>query len=139
MATFAGHNGSLKIATYTDGSTEVTNEVIEIRDFSLEISANLVDDTTLGDPWNSQKVSTQSWSATVNCIWDYADATGQALMEQAEKVWVELYPTGETSTHWSWEGPANVESVSISVSPENLVEATFNLRGTGALNKVVVA
>lgn len=131
MATFAGHNGSLKAITYSDG-TESGVAVAEVKDFSLEVSANLVDDTVLGDAWSSQKVTTQSWSATVNCIWDYSDPA-QLDMEQAQKVTVELYPTGETSAHRYWKGPANVESMSFSVSPEGLVEATFSLRGTGEL------
>ena len=131
MATYAGKNGRVHAITYVDGS-ETAAAIGEVKDFSLEITNNLVEDTVLGDSWTSQKATTQSWSATVNAIYDPADAA-QEDMKSPSQVTVELYPQGNSSGLQKFKGPANVESVSFTVSVDGLTEASYSLRGTGEL------
>jgi hypothetical protein len=131
MATHAGHTGSIKAVTSTDG-TGVTAAVAEVKDWSLETTANLADDTVLGDAWTSQKLTTKSWSTTLNCIWDNEDAAQDDFVEGGT-VQVELYPYGVTSGNVKWDGLAIVASVSKSAAADGLVEASFNLTGIGAL------
>lgn len=128
MATHAGHTGSVKAVT-TGGSAAA---VAEVKDWSIETTANLADDTVLGDAWTSQKVTTKSWSATVNCIWDDSDAAQEDLRE-GEIVDLELYPYGVTTGNELWSGTGIVGSVSKSAAADGLVEASFNVTGTGAL------
>ncbi len=131
MATHAGHTGSIKAVTSTDGSgTPVA--VAEVKDWSLETTANLADDTVLGDAWTSQKLTTKSWSTTLNCIWSDDDAAQDDFVEGGT-VQVELYPYGVTSGNTKWDGLAIVASVSKSAAADGLVEASFNLTGIGAL------
>ena len=131
MATHAGHTGSIKAVTSTDGSgTPVA--VAEVNDWSLETTANLADDTVLGDAWTSQKLTTKSWSTTLNCIWSDDDAAQDDFVEGGT-VQVELYPYGVTSGNVKWDGLAIVASVSKSAAADGLVEASFNLTGIGAL------
>ena len=132
MATHAGHTGSIKAVTSTDGSG-TTAAVAEVKDWSLETTANLADDTVLGDAWTSQKLTTKSWSTTLNCIWDDADAA-QEDFEEGGTVQVELFPYGETAGNEKWSGLAIVASVSKSAAADGLVEASFNLTGIGALS-----
>lgn len=131
MATHAGHTGSIKAVTSTDGSG-TTAAVAEVKDWSLETTANLADDTVLGDAWTSQKLTTKSWSTTLNCIWDDADAAQEDFVEGGT-VQVELFPYGATSGNEKWSGLAIVASVSKSAAADGLVEASFNLTGIGAL------
>lgn len=131
MATHAGHTGSIKAVTSTDG-TGVTVAVAEVKDWSLETTANLADDTVLGDAWTSQKLTTKSWSTTLNCIWSDDDAAQDDFVEGGT-VQVELFPYGETSGSTKWDGLAVVASVSKSAAADGLVEASFNLTGIGAL------
>jgi len=131
MATHAGHTGSIKAVTSTDGSgTPVA--VAEVKDWSLETTANLADDTVLGDAWTSQKLTTKSWSTTLNCIWSDDDPAQEDFVEGGT-VQVELYPYGETAGNTKWDGLAIVASVSKSAAADGLVEASFNLTGIGAL------
>jgi len=137
MATHAGHTGSIKAVTSTDGSgTPVA--VAEVKDWSLETTANLADDTVLGDAWTSQKLTTKSWSTTLNCIWSDDDAAQDDFVEGGT-VQVELYPYGITSASVYWKCLAIVASVSKSAAADGLVEASFNLTGIGALTPDAVA
>ena len=128
MATHAGHTGSIKAVT-TGGTAAA---VAEVKDWSLETTANLADDTVLGNAWTSQKLTTKSWTTTVNCIWDNADAA-QEDFEEGAIVDVELYPYGDTSGNTKWEGTGIVASVSKSAAADGLVEASFNITGTGPM------
>tara|TARA_R110000824_G_scaffold179824_1_gene360183 strand:+ start:7351 stop:7761 length:411 start_codon:yes stop_codon:yes gene_type:complete len=131
MATHAGHTGSIKAVTSIDG-TGAPLAVAEVKDWSLETTANLADDTVLGDAWTSQKLTTKSWSTTLNCIWSNDDAAQEDFVEGGT-VQVELYPYGETAGNTKWDGLAIVASVSKSAAADGLVEASFNLTGIGAL------
>ena len=131
MATHAGHTGSIKAVTSIDG-TGAPLAVAEVKDWSLETTANLADDTVLGDAWTSQKLTTKSWSTTLNCTWSNDDAAQQDFVEGGT-VQVELYPYGETAGNTKWDGLAIVASVSKSAAADGLVEASFNLTGIGAL------
>lgn len=128
MATHAGHTGSVKAVT-TGGSAAA---VAEVKDWSLETTANLADDTVLGDAWTSQKLTTKSWSTTLNCIWSDGDAAQDDLIEGAT-VDVELYPYGDTTDNVKWTGSGIVASVSKSAAADGLVEASFNVTGVGPL------
>ena len=131
MATHAGHTGSIKAVTSTDGAGTPL-AVAEVKDWSLETTANLADDTVLGNAWTSQKLTTKSWSTTLNCIWSNDDAAQDDFVEGGT-VQVELYPYGETAGNTKWDGLAIVASVSKSAAADGLVEASFNLTGIGAL------
>ena len=128
MATHAGHTGSVKAVT-TGGTAAA---VAEVKDWSIETTANLADDTVLGDSWTSQKLTTKSWSTTLNCIWSDDDAAQEDLIEGAT-VDIELYPYGDTTGNEKWTGSGIVASVSKSAAADGLVEASFNVTGVGAL------
>ena len=134
MATYAGNGG----AVYVGASA-----VAEVKDFSLEITAATSDSTVMnpaaGDEgWTTQKVTTKSWTSSVNCIWSDADAGQLALIEGAE-VELKLYPSGQTSTKKEWIGQAIVTSVSKNVAVDGLVEASISVVGNGHITEETVA
>ena len=136
MATHTGHSGVVTVG----GS-----EMAEVKDFSIEITANTVDATTMvgtDDPdegWTRTKVTNRSWTASINCFFDDAATNGQveatnninqsvtAMLANAG-VAVVLEGGGDTYT-----GTALVTSVSKSVAGDGLIEVSFTATGIGKL------
>ena len=136
MATHTGHSGVVTVG----GS-----EMAEVKDFSIEITANTVDATTMvgaGDTdegWTRTKVTNRSWTASINCFFDDAATNGQveatnninqsvtAMLANAG-VAVVLEGGGDTYT-----GTALVTSVSKSVAGDGLIEVSFTATGIGKL------
>ena len=124
MATHAGYGGAVKVGSVA---------VAEVKDFSLETTANTADTTVLGGSgWTDVDVTTTSWTASLNCIWDDDDAGQQDLVEGLT-VTLNLYPRGDSSGKELWSGSALVTSVSKTVSAEGLIEAAISVTGKGAM------
>lgn len=124
MATHAGYGGAVKVGSVA---------VAEVKDFSLETTANTADTTVLGGSgWTDVDVTTKSWTASLNCIWDDDDAGQQDLVEGLT-VTLNLYPRGDASGKELWSGSALVTSVSKTVSAEGLIEAAISVTGKGAM------
>ena len=126
MSTFIGKDGAVYVGT---------NAVAEVRDFSLESSSEIVNDTVMGDDFMTNKATQKSWSATVNCYYDSSDTTGQLALDEGATVTLNLYPEGNTSGKTYYTGSVIVTSISRSQSFDGLVEVTFNGTGTGALTE----
>lgn len=128
MATFLGKSGAVYLGT------DAADEVLEVRDFSIESSSEVVNDTVMGDDWMSNKATQKSWSATVNCYYDSGDTDGQLALDEGSEVTLNLYPEGKTSQKAYYYGSVIVTSVSRSQSFDGLVEVTFNGTGNGTLS-----
>lgn len=136
MATYAGNGGAVYVGA---------NAVAEVKDFSLEITANTQESTVM-DPsdsadagWVMQKVTTKSWTASVNAIWDDADPNGQGALTEGSSVALNLYPSGNTTGKKYWQGDAIVTGVSKNVSVDGLVEASLSVVGDGHISEETVA
>ncbi len=124
MATHAGYGGAVKVGSVA---------VAEVKDFSLETTANTADTTVLGGSgWTDVDVTTKSWTASMNCIWSDDDAGQQDLIEGLT-VTLNLYPRGDSAGKELWSGSALVTSVSKTVSAEGLIEASISVTGKGAM------
>ena len=134
MATATGKDGAVYL-----GTAPGSNEVLEIRDWSLETTSEIVNDTVMGDTWMTNKATQKSWTASVNCFWDPANTTGQGALEEGAEVTLNLFPEGQTSTKTYWYGSAIITSVSKSSSFDGLVEASFSATGNGALTEDTVS
>jgi hypothetical protein len=130
MAKVIGRDGAVYIGT---------NAIAEVRDFSLETSSELVGDSVMGDVWMTNKATMKSWTASINCYFDAADTTGQALLIEGSEVSLLLYPAGNTSTKTQYSGSLIVTGVSRSQSFDGMVEVSFSGTGNGALTTGVVA
>lgn len=126
MSTFIGKDGAVYVGT---------NAVAEVRDFSLESSSEIVNDTVMGDDFMTNKATQKSWSATVNCYYDSSDTNGQLALDEGSTVTLNLYPEGNTSGKNYYYGSVIITSISRSQSFDGLVEITFNGTGTGALTE----
>tara|TARA_X000000950_G_scaffold134276_1_gene167217 strand:- start:212 stop:607 length:396 start_codon:yes stop_codon:yes gene_type:complete len=126
MATFKGNDGVVKL-----GTSGGTNVVGEVRSYSLEHTADTVEDTKMGDSFRSYKSTLQSFSGTLDVFWDDSDADGQGAFVVGNEIDINLYPAGTSDTYYS--GKAIVTSVSRTGSFDGMVEASLGVQGTGAL------
>ena len=123
MATYKGSDGVVTI-----GGTAVG----EIRSFSVEESADTIEDTAMGDTSRSYKSSLKSFSASIDALFDNDDSGQDALTIGSEVACI-FRSQGTGSTNMERSGTGIVTGVSINQSYDGLVETSFTLQGTGAL------
>lgn len=124
MATHTGSEGTVKVGA---------NAIAEIRSYSIEQTADTVEDTSMGDSYRTHKTTLKSWSGTVDVFWDETDTTGQAALTVGSEVTANFYPEGSTTGDAYLTGTAIVTGKTISASFDGMVESTISLQGTGAL------
>ena len=130
MATHAGSEGTVKVGA---------NAIAEIRSFSIEETADTIEDTTMGDVARTYKPSLTSFSGSVDVFWDETDSTGQGALTIGAEVTLNLYPEGSTTGDTYLSGSAIVTSRSISSSFDGMVEMSISVQGNGALTTSTVA
>ena len=124
MANHKGSEGYVKVGS---------NTVAEVRDWSLTISADTVEDTTMGDSARTYKPSLTSASGSVTCYWDETDTTGQGAMAAGSEVTLNLYPEGATTGDTYYPVTAIITEEGVSASFDGMVEATFSFQANGAV------
>ena len=129
MATHAGSEGTVKVGS---------NAIAEIRSFSIEETADTIEDTTMGDSARTYKPSLTSFSGSVDVFWDETDSTGQGALTIGSEVTLNLYPEGSTTGDTYLSGSAIVTSRSISSSFDGMVEMSISVQGNGALTTTTV-
>ena len=129
MATHKGSEGTVKVGS---------NAVAEIRSYSIEESADTLEDTSMGDSARSYKPSLTSFSGSLDVFWDETDTSGQGALSIGSEVTLNVYPEGETAGDTYYTGSAIVTGVSRSASFDGLVEASISVQGNGALTSTEV-
>ena len=129
MATHAGSEGTVKSGA---------NDIAEIRSFSLEESADTIEDTTMGDTSRTYLTGLKTFSGSVDVFWDETDTNGQVSFAVGSSVTLAVYPEGDTSGDTYYSGTAIVTGRTITSSFDGMVEAFFTLQGTGALAAATV-
>lgn len=129
MATHTGSEGTVKVGS---------NVIAEIRSFSIEETADTLEDTTMGDTARTYKSSLTSYSGSLDVFWDETDATGQGALTIGAEVTLAMYPEGDTTGDTYLTGTAIVTGRSISSSFDGLVEMSISVQGTGALTSTTV-
>jgi predicted secreted protein len=129
MATHKGSEGTVKVGA---------NSVAEIRSYSIEESADTLEDTSMGDSARTYKPSLTSFSGSLDVFWDETDASGQGALTIGSEVILNVYPEGDTAGDTYYTGSAIVTGVSRSASFDGLVEASISVQGNGALTSTTV-
>tara|TARA_Y100000310_G_scaffold342185_1_gene444188 strand:+ start:8321 stop:8713 length:393 start_codon:yes stop_codon:yes gene_type:complete len=124
MAVHKGSEGVAKIGS---------NTVAELKEYSVEESADVIESTELSDSTKSFEVGQTSWSGSMKCSWDETDTNGQESMTVGASVTLNLYPEGATSGDQYATGTVLITSVGVSASINGLIERSFAFQGTGAL------
>jgi hypothetical protein len=129
MATHKGSEGIVKV-----GSSSVS----EIRSYSIEESADTLEDTSMGDSAKTYKPSLTSFSGSLDVFWDETDTSGQGALSIGSEVTLNLFPEGDTTGDIYYTGSAIVTGVSRTGSYDGLVEASISVQGNGALTESTV-
>jgi predicted secreted protein len=130
MATHKGSEGIVKVGS--------SNVVAEIRSYSIEESADTLEDTSMGDSAKTYKASLTSFSGSLDVFWDETDTSGQGALSIGAEVTLNVYPEGVASGDTYYTGSAIVTGVSRTASYDGLVEASISVQGNGALTESTV-
>ena len=124
MATHHGKLGTVKVGA---------NAVAEIKSFSLDESADTVEDTAMGDTAKSYLVGTVDASGSITCHFDETDTTGQGAMTVGASVTLNLYPEGADSGDYFATMTAIINSVGVSVDMGDIIERSFGFQASGGV------
>jgi hypothetical protein len=130
MATHKGSEGVIKVGA---------NSVAEIRSYSIDETADTLEDTSMGDSARTYKPSLTSFTGSMDVFWDETDTNGQGALSIGSEVTLNVYPEGETSGDTYYTGTAIVTGVTRSASFDGLVEASISVQGSGSLSESTVA
>lgn len=129
MATHKGSEGIIKSGA---------NTVAEVRSYTINVTADTLEDTTMGDSARTYLPSLTSWNASVEAYWDETDTTGQGSFTVGSSVTLNVYPEGASSGDTYYSGTAIITGLTVTGSFDGMVEASFSLQGTGTLTTTSV-
>ena len=126
MATHKGSEGVVKVGSDT---------VAEVRSYSIEETAETLEDTSMGDTARTYLSSLTTFSGSIDVFWDETDTTGQGALTNGAEVTLNLYPEGDTAGDTYYTGTVIVTGVTRTASFDGMVEASITFQGTGALTE----
>ena len=129
MATHKGSEGVVKVGS---------NTVAEVRDWSITISSDTVEDTTMGDSARTYKSSLTSASGSISAYWDETDTTGQGAMTAGSEVTLNLYPEGDGAGDTYYTASVIITEEGASAAFDGMVEATYSFTANGAVTTTTV-
>ena len=130
MATHTGNEGSVKVGA---------NAVAEVRSYSISETADVVEDTTMGDTAKTYIKTQTAFTGSLDVFWDETDTNGQRALEIGDAATLNVYPEGSSTGDNYYTGAIIVTGVDISASHDGMVEATIAFQGNGALTRGDVA
>ena len=129
MATHKGSEGLVKVRS---------NTVAEVTGFSVDETADTIEDTELSDSARTYVTDYTSSSGSVDCMWDETDTTGQGAMTIGSSVTLNLYPEGADSGDTYYTVTALITGITRANAMGSMVTASFSFQGTGAVTSTTV-
>ena len=128
MATHHGKEGVVKA-----GGTAIG----ELTGFTLETTADVVEDTQLSDATKSFLAGRTSFSGTLEMSYDETDSPQQTLTAGTTIAFI-LGPEGNGSGDEIFTGSGIVTGMSVNVSLDGITTRAVTFQGTGALTRGTV-
>ena len=128
MATHHGKEGVVKA-----GGTGIG----ELTGFTLETTADVVEDTALTDAAKSFVAGRTSFSGTLEMNYDETDSPQQTLTVGSSKSFV-LLPEGNSSGDESLTGTGVVTGMSVTNGMDAIITRSVTFQGTGTLTRGTV-
>jgi len=128
MATHHGKEGVVKA-----GGTAIG----ELTGFTLETTADVVEDTELSDATKSFLAGRTSFSGTLEMSYDETDSPQQTLTVGSSIAFI-LLPEGDTSGDESFTGSGIVTGMSVNNGMDAVITRSVTFQGTGALTRGTV-
>jgi hypothetical protein len=129
MATHKGSEGTVKSGA---------NAIAEIRSYTITETADVLEDTSMGDSSRTYLSSLKTFTGSIDCFWDETDTNGQLTLDPGSTVTINIYPEGSTSGDTYYTGSVIITEKSVTASFDGMVEASFSFQGTGALSETTV-
>jgi predicted secreted protein len=108
----------------------------EVRSYTLEITSNTIDVSTLGTDWKAYLRGQRGWSGTIECFYDPTDAAQaelESLVDAGSSVHLIFMDLGVGSGNPKKEGDAVITGVTTTVATEDAIGLSISFQGTGAL------
>ena len=128
MATHHGKEGVVKA-----GGTGIG----ELTGFTLETTADVVEDTALTDATKSFLAGRTSFSGSLDMNYDETDSPQQTLTVGSSIDFV-LLPEGNSSGDESFTGSGIITSMSVTNGMDAVITRNVNFQGTGTLTRGTV-
>lgn len=128
MPTHAGSEGTIKIGSDT---------LSEIKSFSIEETAEVIEKTKMGDSSRSYLLGLTQFTGTVTLNFDETDA-GQNAATVGTSITLEVYPEGDSSGDVKFTGTAFVTGLTLNSSFDGIVESELSFQGSGGLTRTTV-
>ena len=125
MATHHGKEGVVKA-----GGTAIG----ELTGFTLETTADVVEDTALSDATKSFIAGRTSFSGTLEMSYDETDSPQQTLTAGTTIAFI-LAPEGNGSGDETFTGSGIVTGMSVNVSLDGITTRSVTFQGTGTLTR----
>jgi hypothetical protein len=130
MATFKGNDGTVKSGA---------NAIAEIISFTVDETAETIQDTTMGDAAHSYVASFKDATATVECYFDDTDTNGQGSFDPGASVTCNFQMEGDTSGDHLLSGSGIITGRSIGAAADGMVTASYTIQITGGLTEGTVS
>ena len=130
MGTETSANGVIKVGS---------SAVAEVTGYSINYTADTVEDTVIGDSARTYKATLKSYTASIDAMYDQTDTNGQLSLNVGTEITFSLYPSGETSGDKYYTGSGIITGRTISGSVGEMISATFEIQGNGDLTESSVA
>lgn len=108
----------------------------EVRSYTLEITSNTIDVSTIGTDWKAYLRGQRSWSGTIECFYDPTDAAQaelESLVDAGSTIHLTFLDLGTGSGNPQKEGDAVVTGVTTTVTTEDAIGLSISFQGTGPL------
>jgi hypothetical protein len=125
MATHFGKEGVV-----TAGGTGIG----ELTSYTLETTADVVEDTQLSDATKSFVTGRTSFSGTLEMSYDETDTPQQTLTAGTTIAFI-LAPEGNASGDETFTGSGIVTGMSVNVTLDGITTRTVTFQGTGTLSR----
>lgn len=133
MSSFVGNAGAIKI----NGAA-----VAEVRNYSIEMTSDTIENTTMGDSTRQYVKGLSSFSGSADVYWDPAHFTGTNNIDGEifasvgdTGTSIAIYPEGDVGAGSDkiMTGDIIVTGYTINGSMDGMIEASISFQGTGAL------
>ena len=128
MATHFGKEGVV-----TAGGTGIG----ELTGYTLETTADVVEDTQLSDSTKSFVAGRTSFSGTLEMSYDETDSPQQTLTAGTTIAFI-LAPEGNSSGDETFTGSGIITGMSVNVTLDGITTRSVTFQGTGALTRGTV-
>jgi len=132
MATFTGENGQVDI---THEDTAGLTTIAEVRSWTVEHTKDVIEDTVMGDAARTYKSGLHQFTGSMEVIYDSDHTAASNAFDPSNDgaLSVEFHTTAPSGGGQKFSGSVVVTSVSRTASFDDLITATVNFQGSGAL------